>query len=320
MTDRIEALERLQRLRDSGALSEDEFQREKASLLGRGDAPPGAPAAEREDYVAHRRGVPLWAWIAGAAALLLAGIASAMLLTRRDRGDAVAVEANRAPPPAEAPTANQSAPAAPPAGIRTHPAAAQLAAAFRAAFGARAVRKVDEADISYRPRRLFWIGDRAVLISDGSNAEECHACAGAVSVHYLAAEGDGFRVTGEWLSVATADYGHPPDWRVTDELTGRPALRVENGGGNQGIFCSFVSYYDLGAPRPAEVARVQTGFTDEGYRGEEEGVALEGQLAHVRAGRSFDVVYSGDESFTETYRFRGGRFVREGRESRVPTC
>ena len=316
MTDRIEALERLQRLRESGALSEEEFAAEKAALLGRADAV--ADSTTTIVTAAGRR--PAWLVPAIVGALLLLLIVAAILILRGggDEADTVAVDVPASP--SEAQPQNAVTPA-PEREIRSRPEAEQLAVAFRTAFGNRPTRTIDEAAISYRPGSLIWIGERAVLISNGTNAEECHACAGMVSVHYLAPAGDAFRVLGEWLAVATDDYGRPPEWRVASDVTGRPALRVENGGGNQGIFCSFVTYYDLTAARPAEVARVQTGFTDEGATTDEgAGTELEGRIGNIRAGRSFDVAYSGDSSFTETYRLRGARFVLDGAESRVPTC
>lgn len=321
MTDRIEALERLQRLRETGALTEAEFAAEKAALLGRADAVPDAPPREHaaeSTTVALARRRPEWLIPAVVGAALLVFIVAAMLLLRGGGGDSAdtAAAVNVTAPAPAPPIANQPESERAPA-IRSRPQSEQLAAAFAAAFGGRATRTVEEAEISFRPGSLTWIGERAVLISNGTNAEECHACAGMVAVHYLTPTGDGFRSAGEWLSVATDDYGRPPDWRISSDLTGRPALRVENGGGNQGIFCSFVSYYDLSGDRPAEIARVQTGYTNEG---EEGGFEIEGRIANLQRGRSFDVVYSGYESFTETYRFRGGRFVLDGRESRVPSC
>jgi hypothetical protein len=321
MTDRIEALERLQRLRESGALSEEEFAAEKAALLGRAGAvaeeEPPVPDVDRERAVVARRRRPEWL----IPAALLAGLAvfalAAWLVLRGGGGETADMsQANVAAPVVEPTDQNVVEPAPAPT-IRDRPEAEQLAAAFRAAFGTRTTRQIEEADIAFRPGRLVWVGDHAMLVSNGTNAEECHACAGMVAVHRLAPAAGGFRVEGEWLSVATDDYGRPPDWRVTDELTGRPALRVENGGGNQGIFCSFVTWYDLASAQPAEIARVQTGYTNEG---EEGGFELEGRIANLRPSRSFDVVYTGYESFTETYRLRGGRFQFEGAESRVPTC
>lgn len=329
MTDRIEALERLQRLRESGALSDEEFAREKAALLGHADVvPPAAPVAAiaegaateaaSEIYAApEHQGPPLWL-LAGGALLLIVIVVGAMLLLRGGGGDQQTFDVNAAAPVntvAEAP-ANVAEPA-PPSGIRTRPQAEQLAAAFRTAFGGRPTREMEDAEITFRPGTLLWVGDHAVLISNGTNAEECHVCAGMVAVHHLYPQGDGFRVDGEWLSVATDDYGRPPDWRIASDLTGRPALRVENGGGNQGITCDFVNYYDLAGGRPSELARVQIGYANEG---EEGGFELHGRIANVRPGRSFDVIYTGYENYTETYRWRGDRFEKEGGESRVPQC
>jgi hypothetical protein len=319
MTDRIEALERLQRLRESGALSEEEFAAEKAALLGRaGAVAEEAPPAdiEREQVIAVRRQRPEWLIPTALLAALVVFAAVAWLALRGGGETAETAQANVAAPAPSAPEQNlvETAPAPT---IRDRPAAEQLAAAFRAAFGTRATRQIEEANITFRPGRLIWIGDKAMLVSEGTNAEECHVCAGHLAVHRLAATGEGFRVEGEWLSVATDDYGRPPEWRVTDELTGRPALRVEGGGGNQGIFCNFVTWYDLTGDRPAQIARVQTGYTNEG---EEGGFELEGRIANLRPGRSFDAVYTGYESFTETYSLRGGRYQLDGAESRVPSC
>jgi hypothetical protein len=321
MTERIEALERLQRLRESGALSEEEFAAEKAALLGQSGAVPAPPpedGVERERAIVAPRRRPEWLIPAALLGALALFAAVAWLALRGGGGETADLsQLNVAAPAAALPPEENKAEPAPVPTIRDRPEPEQLAAAFRAAFGSRTTRQIEEADISFRPGRLLWVGDHAMLVSNGSNAEECHACAGMVAVHRLAPAADGFRVEGEWLSVATDDYGRPPDWRITDELTGRPALRVENGGGNQGIFCDFVTWYDLAGARPAEIARVQTGYSNEG---EEGGFELQGRIANVRPGRSFDVVYTGYESFTETYRLRGGRFELEVAESRVPSC
>ena len=330
MTDRIDALERLQRLRESGALTEEEFLQEKAALIGRGEHAPykgpptaaiaegGAADAASEIYAPPaRRGPPLW-MMAGGALFLIAIVVAAMLLLRGG-GERETFDVGSAPPAnaVAEPPANVAAPAPPPAGIRARPEAEQLAAAFRTAFGGQPVRDSEDGEITYRAARLLWVGNRAVLISNGSNIEECHVCAGVVAVHHLLPEGNGFKVDGEWLRVATDDYGRPPEWRITSELTGRPSLRVDNGGGNQGITCDFSTWYDLAGGRPSELARVQTGYANEG---EEGGFELSGRIANLRAGQSFDVVYTGYESFTERYRWRGDRFEKEGGETRVPQC
>lgn len=315
MTDRLEALERLQRLRESGAISEAEFEREKALLLG------GAPASPAAPPLPVRRGTPLWVWVLiGVISVAVIAALAWLLLGRNESRDE---DEDRVEVNVQADT-NQQSKAEPdddiPA-IRRRPEREQLAAAFRAAFGERTTRNVGEADITFRPGSLTWIGDRAVLVSPGTNSEECHVCAGMVAVHYLEAADDGFRRTGEWLDVATDDYGRPPEWRITSDLTGRPALRVANGGGNQGIFCNFVSYYDFAQGGPREIVRVQTGYTDEGAATEEgAGTELEGEIRNIRPGRSFEVAYSGDQSFTERYELRGAGFVLVPGPTRVPEC
>lgn len=313
MTDRLDALERLQRLRETGGISEAEFEREKAQLLGDGPAtsPPPPPPVQRA--------TPAWVWVpvgfvSVAGIALVAWLLFGVNQSRDEKERPARNEQTDSNAQAQAEPENDTPT------VRRLSEREQLAAAFRAAFGERRTRTVHDADISYRPGTLVWIGDRAVLISPGTNRQECHACAGIVAVHYLEADDDGFRRTGEWLEVATDDYGQPPEWRVTSDLTGRPALRIANGGGNQGIFCNFISYYDLAEDGPREIVRVPTGYTDEGYRGEEEGVSLEGEIRNVQVGRSFEVAYTGDETFTERYELRDGRFALVPGPTRVPQC
>ena len=47
---------------------------------------------------------------------------------------------------------------------------------------------------------------------------------------------------------------------------------------------------------------------------------VEGHVASVQKDVSFDVVYSGDKQFTETWVKQGNSFVLQGGESRMPTC
>lgn len=310
MTDRLDALERLQRLREAGGISEAEFEREKARLLGAGP-PPAAPV---------RRETPAWVWVlVGFVSVALIALLAWLLFGMnqgRDEEEQPARNVQAESNAQAAPEPEDDTPA-----VRRLSEREQLAAAFRTAFGERTRRTVEGADITYRPGALTWIGNKAVLVSSGTNAEECHACAGMVAVHYLAPDGDGFRRTGEWLNTATDDYGRPPEWRLTSELTGRPALRVDNGGGNQGIFCNFVSYYDLAEDGPREIARVQTGYSNEGAATEEvAGTEIEGVIRNIRPGRSFEVAYSGDGTFTERYELRGGGFVLVPGPTRVPEC
>jgi hypothetical protein len=300
MTDHIEALERLQRLRESGALTDAEFEREKERLL---QSP--AAAAPRP---------PPWIWIAGGAVAIVLAALLVMMLLRREgptQGNETA-SANIVASPA--PEANLAAPAPVEAGIRTRRPAEQLAAAFRAGFGRdrRAMRRVNGAEVTYAPGGLRWIGDRAVLVSPGRSSEDCHACPGFVAVHYLQAEGNGFRPAGEWLStVRGGTFGQVPGWEFSTLLSDQPMVAISSGGMWQGIVCSGSSYYELGANGPREVAGFLTGMDSSGS-GIVEAASFEGRVRNVVKDRSFDVVYTGSQRFTEHYEWRGGRYVLAG--------
>jgi hypothetical protein len=306
MTDHIEALERLQRLRESGALTDGEFEREKARLL---QPPPATPRPQS------------WIWIAGgAAAIVLAALLVMMLRREGPTQGNESASANIAT--ARAPEANLTTPAPAEAGIRTRPPAEQLAAAFRTAFGraGRATRAVNGATVTYTPGGLRWIGDRAVLVSPGRSSEECHACPGFVAVHYLRAEGDGFRPAGEWLStVQGGTFGQVPGWEFSTLLSDQPMVALSSGGMWQGIVCSGSSYYELGANGPREVAGFLVGMDSTGS-GIVEAGSFEGRVRNVAKGRSFDVVYTGSQRFTEHYEWRGGRYVLAGGGESRATC
>jgi hypothetical protein len=222
-----------------------------------------------------------------------------------------------APPP---PPVNQAGPA-PAAGIRARSERDQLTAAFAAAFGANASRTVGDTEYRYTAGGLTWIGDRAILISPGTNGQDCHACAGTLAIHYLAAEGDGFRVTGSWLEGGGFDdYGAPPEWRFSSELSGQPMLRTTSGGGNQGIFCSGVSYYELAPAGPRQIADVPVGYSNaSGLGGPDDGAEIEGAIRDIRSNQSFEVAYSGTRSFVERWLFSGGRWTPE-RATQLPSC
>ena len=318
MTDRIEALERLQRLRESGALSEDEFEREKAALF--------APPREAVTVAAPGRGgVPGWALAAGAAAILLIAVAAALLMRRGGEREASDVNVAASAPQPQNVQANAVEPA-PPSGIRTRPAAEQLRAAFRTAFGSdrSASRTSEGARITYTPGGLRWIGPRAVLVSAGRSDQDCHACSGAIAVHYLEADGDGFRVTGEWLDAGGgAGWGQPPEWRFSTALSDQPMLETSSGGMWQGCSIAGTAFYEFAPGGPREVASVRTHYSNEGAIVPESGEAaqsIEGVIRNVVKGRSFDVVYTGTERFTERYVRRGGRYGIASGESRMPGC
>lgn len=205
----------------------------------------------------------------------------------------------------------------------------QLALAFRTAFGANGEvrRSVGEQTYVYRPERLEWIGNRAMLISLGRNVEECHACGGTMAVHYLSPEGDGLRVSGAWLENPPAgSFGAPPgEVAINRELTDNPVVYASGGSTGQGYTCSVAWLVELRHEGPVTSGPIPISYSNAGAVLEETGRTmggdplreLRGRIANIRRGQSFDIAFTGAEQFTETYGYRGARFVGPGPESRA---
>ena len=265
----------------------------------------------------------MWWWAAAALLLLVAAAAGWLLLARPEQQPAIPAESERQPPgnvlpQASAPPAEAVLPA-----MRDRPAADQLALAFRAAFGraGAATRSVEGSELVYRPGELRWIGDRAVLVSPGTNREDCHACAGALAVHYLEPAGEGYAVRGEWLAGGGRDdWGEAPQWSFVTVLSDQPMLRTESSGGNQGLSCSFATLHRLGDAGPRAVARVQTGYRNASGFGANDGVALTGRIVNARPGRGFDVAWSGSREFVQRWTMQAGRYVPVEDSPQPPLC
>lgn len=260
-------------------------------------------------------------WALGLALVLV--LAAGLLLGRTAGGqpDRPAVNGT---PTAETKAVEQP-PTAPPRvrGVRTLPAPEQLARAFEAAFGEadRATRELEEAELTYTPGGFQWIRNRAILVSPGRNRDDCHACAGAIAVHYLEPARDGFAVRGEWLAGGGYDdRGQPPGWRFSTEISKEPLLRTEGSGGNQGIFCTNVTFYAFGRDGPQTVVEVPVGYSNASGFGDDNGTELSGRITSVKRDQSFLVEYTGTRRFSERYERREGRYVLASGNSQVPTC
>jgi hypothetical protein len=328
MNPRYDELERLQRLREKGALTEEEFQAEKRRLLGtgpaRGGMPPGPDQVEVIDEEAARSRTALYV-VLGLIGLVIA-IAIGVLLGRDVIGGRAAPESNVTLPQNDASAADDNLIAPPPpTDVRTMPAQEQLIRAFFAAFNARdqAQVQVSGRTFVYHPGRLFWDGDTAVLISPATGAGGCSDCAGTVGVYYLTPVGDHFQVSGSWPeAVSGAQWNTPPHWRMTSAFTTRPAIWEDGRTTGQDCTSGSATLTELTPSGP-----VQSGPIRISYRGKSglSGLLLgetriEGHAANIQKDVSFDVVYSSDKQFTETWVKQGDRFVLQGGESKMPQC
>jgi hypothetical protein len=315
MSSRYDEIERLQRLRESGALTDEEFQSEKRRLLGHGTIAPAEGTVAAEPRTLSRRRI----WIIlGVAALILAVIAG-LYFGRTSAGDDGIIDL---PMPAENEIVDSNlVEAKAPADVRALPADEQRARAFEAAFGQRgpAPRTVADYKITFSPGVLRWIGSRAVLVSPGVSESGCHACTGALAVHYLEPEGDRFRVAGRWEdSLAVGAFGKPPEWSLSTLLSTQPMLRTRIRDGNQGYFCTSETFYELGPQGPRKVVDIPIGYDDVGALGDS-GKKIDGKIINAIRNQSFDVVYSGSRRFSEHYVRGAGGFTVAGK-STMETC
>lgn len=328
MSSRYEELERLQRLRESGALTDEEFQAEKRRLLGHETIAPPEDSAEVEGEAPSRR--PLWIMI-GVAALIVAVVAGLWLGNLVGPGGGSTEGGNLVLPEENvAADANLIEAKALP-DVRTLPPEEQLARAFEAAFGSRGEAAlsvqadgVDE-DVRYAPGRLIWPAFGPVLLSEGKVQDPAHVSAGKIAIHYLRPAGDRFEVVRAFpAAIATGSFGQVARWSLSPRFSTWPVVVAEGGGTWQGYTCSWLTLTELRPGGPAQLARVPLAYDDRGAKEEEEeadAVSIDGRILNVVKDQSFDVVYSGSRSFSEHYvRSANGYAVAGGGKSTMATC
>jgi hypothetical protein len=286
--------------------------------------PPRAGRIEAIDEEGPRSRTALYI-ILGAIGLVVA-ILVGVLVGRNVMGGHAPPEANVAMPENETSAADENLLAAPPpTDVRTMPMPEQLARAFQAAFNAKdqAQVQIGGRTLIYHPDRLFWAGDKAVLISPASGAGGCVDCAGTIGVYYLNPVGDHFEVAGSWPeAVSGAQWNTKPHWRIVTDYTNVPAIWEQGFNRTQDCSSGSVTLTELAPGGP-----VTSGPIRFSYHGKN-GLAaillgdsdIQGHVANVQKDVSFDVIYSGDKQFTETWVKQGDRFVLQGGESKMPTC
>lgn len=294
MTDRIEHIERLQRLRESGAIDDAEFAQEKARLLG------------------ERRGYRL---------LSAFGVLFAIVVLV-----AVALFAWRmVPEPSDAPTPVASASPSAAAGTMPVGIAAllpneRLDAAVKAVWpdGARAESEDGEHYVFAR-HLLVDAPFGPVLVSEGKVPDAAHVSAGRLDVAYLAPEGAGYRVVRRFPGVVkVGSFGQMSEWSIGDKLSDLPVIDAEGGFTGQGYTCNYDVLTELQPGGPVELASIQTSFDNSGAV-ENGGQSIEGRITDVDKGAGFAVAYGGSKSFTERYVRQGDKFVRQGATA-LPSC
>ena len=258
-------------------------------------------------------------------ALLAAiAVAAAAILIERSPETREPVEAPKSAPEPEPSVASGEE------ALRSLPPREQLARAFEAAFGERGTVIVPVGEegrssfveqVEFAPGKLIWPPFGPVLVSEGEVVQGAHASSGKLAVHYLDGSHGAFRVTRSVVpAVETGSFGRVGDWRISDDFIQHPVLVAEGGGTWQGYSCSWVTLAALAPEGVVELARLPLSYSDAGAVGDEKSTRIEGRIANVVKGRSFDVVYSGTRAFTEHYERQGSAYVRAGGPSQMREC
>ncbi len=227
--------------------------------------------------------------------------------------------AERSSPPPKAKRVEQPA-----KDIRSLPAAEQLKLAFAAAFGSEgsATRTIGDETYTYTPAALEWIGEKAALLSFGENHDDCHACSGAIGIHYLSPAAQGFQVIGAWPKIMEGPgWGHATNEMSIDrKLSSYPVVRSQVGYTAQGCTSGGILLVELRPEAPSDWGYIRTVLSDRGPYNDDAVDEVEGNIRHIKKDRSFQVVYSGDMNFSESYVRKGNKFVLAAEETRMPMC
>lgn len=222
--------------------------------------------------------------------------------------------------PATAPTPA----AAPPAAV-TPLAAAE---AFRMAFGkaAPATRTVprgepgNEETLTYAPARLVPVGDVMALVSTATNSSDCHACSGALAIHYFRREAGSWKLAGSWPEILDGNgFGEPPSWNIRTDL-GRPAYLVsDTGWTGQGYTCAQTDLVELTPTAPVVRARGIPMHYDNAGVGTTPVINIDGRLDQGPDGK-LRVTFTGSTRGFVDYALVGETFTRVSPADLINDC
>lgn len=303
MSDRISDLERLTRLRQEGAISNEEFAAEKARLLGT-RAPGGAPMRPK-----------LW-WMLPALGIVLVVlvIVGAVMLGRSAIGGGQSVHPAPTPRPRPTPTATSD--------IASLAPDERLAAAVRAAFPNGPTANGDDGQhYVFDTSRLVDAPFGPVLVSEGRVPDFSHADGGRLDITYLAPAGERYVATRRFPAAAEAgSMGQMTEWSVSNRFSDLPVIYAEGGFSGQGYTCGTTSLVELRPEGVATVATFQDSYSNDGAA-DGDADRIEGKIRDIVPNRSFTVHFTGTRTFDRRYVRVGDRYrLVGGADDRLPQC
>jgi len=303
MSDHLERLERLAKLRADGALTEQEYAAQKAAVLSA-----GAPRGEAQIVGQDPRPSKTWLWL-GVAILVGVAILAAgyRLLVKRSP--------TTAPPAASSPATSA---ATAPSKAAAEPPDLTKEEAFRIVYPTgKAVAKFDDESIHVRfsPIALVRLdASTLVLISGGQNLDQdCHGCTGFFSIAYLGAA-PGWTVEGvPYVGIGqTGGFGSPPEIAIIRSLSSEPLVFVRSGQSGQGSTETWGQLVRLG-PTIHDVSialdRFDVSYDNDGGSAD---CSIEGKIVPGKRGQSFTIRYTGTFSGDVAYTSSGGSYTPVG--------
>lgn len=300
MADPFEHHEQLVRLRQSGVLSQAEFEREKAHLLD-GVAPSAPEPAARRSVQRFCGGLAALTLAAGLGAGLAVWIVQDWMgqgptLTAASTSNPVVNTLVRADVTRES--------------LRQSPPERQVQLAMHAVFGGRepTVQTRDGMVYHYRRGQLVWTPTGAVLVAPGTHAQALPATTGTLGVFYLKEEQGAFQVESRWPQALDGSImGDPRAWEISTSFGATPVIVSTAGGIWQGVRCETTTLTELTASGPVNLIAFRAIYDNTGAaRDGGEVASIEGAISNIVAGKSFDVEFTGSRNFTQRY----GRFGR----------
>lgn len=207
-----------------------------------------------------------------------------------------------------------------------------LAAAERAAWGRAggttltvdtkvSTGRASWSRVAYSKGRLVQAPFGPILVAEGQVVDAGHVHPGAVGAFYLRRTARGF-VKGRAYpgALLTGSFGNVGEWSMSNRFGPNPVIYAEGGFTGQGITCGVTTLVELTPAGPVEIANIPTSFDNSGY-GRGTIRSTQGKIANVVPGRSFNVVYSGSQRYTERYVRSGGKYRLAGRaKPRLDGC
>lgn len=209
------------------------------------------------------------------------------------------------------------------------PAPLTAAEAFRLAFGAPPPAKRsgklpgydNDQDLTYSPGKLIPVGDQVALVSTAVNASDCHACSGALAIHYFRRDATAWSVSASAPEIVAGNgFGQPPGWRLRTDLGPGQWIQTDFGWTGQGYTCNSVDLIELTPDGPMlRAASIPVHYDNAGaVMDESEAERQDGTLSW--ADGKLRVTYTGKRAGIAEYELVGGKFVRRSGHDLFQDC